>query len=166
VGELDFEAWYREAWPALVGSLALQTGDPELAREAAAEAASRAWEQGDRVGAMDAPTGWAYRVAVNVTRRRGRRRAMEDRLLRRHLPAEAVPVADSDAEIWAAVAALPAQQRTVIALRYVLDLSQAQIAVELGVAPGTVAASLHKARRRLASVLDAQGFGPVELVGG
>jgi len=45
------------------------------------------------------------------------------------------------------------RQRTAIALRYVCDLPQAEIAVVMDVAAGTVSATLTAARRRLAVVL-------------
>jgi RNA polymerase sigma-70 factor (ECF subfamily) len=51
--------------------------------------------------------------------------------------------------VWAAVARLPEQERTLIALRYVADLPQAQIAEVLGIPPGTVASGLSRGRRRL-----------------
>jgi RNA polymerase sigma-70 factor (ECF subfamily) len=60
-------------------------------------------------------------------------------------------------EVWDAVRGLPPQQRTAIALRYLLDLSQAEIATAMGIAPGTVSATLHAARRRLEPLLHANG---------
>ncbi len=51
--------------------------------------------------------------------------------------------------MWAAVARLPEQERTLIALRYVAYLPQAQIAEVLGIPPGSVASGLNRSRRRL-----------------
>jgi RNA polymerase sigma factor (sigma-70 family) len=51
--------------------------------------------------------------------------------------------------VWAAVAELPERERTLIALRYVADLPQDEIAQVLGLPAGTVASGLHRARRRL-----------------
>ena len=87
-------------------SLLVIGGDVEAARDAVAEAFSRAYERWPRVASMDSPNGWVYRVALNELRRRMRRRALESRLLRRErLPP--ISPADIDPELWDAVAALP-----------------------------------------------------------
>lgn len=54
----------------------------------------------------------------------------------------------------AALGRLPRQQRAVVALFYVSDLSIAEIASLLEVAPGTVKSHLHDARRALAPTLE------------
>jgi RNA polymerase sigma factor (sigma-70 family) len=88
---------------------------------------------------------------VNLLRRRFRRSAVEQRLWARAI--EPRRPAAVEPELWAAVRALPVRQRTAIALRYVCDLPQAEIAVVMDVAAGTVSATLTAARRRLAVVL-------------
>jgi RNA polymerase sigma factor (sigma-70 family) len=55
--------------------------------------------------------------------------------------------------VWHAVASLPLRQRQAIALRYLLGMTQADVAEAMGVAPGTAAATLHAARRNLAGRL-------------
>jgi Sigma-70 region 2 len=52
-------------------------------RDVTAEAFARALERWERVGSMASPGGWTYRVALNVLRRRLRRGALEEHLLRR-----------------------------------------------------------------------------------
>jgi RNA polymerase sigma-70 factor (ECF subfamily) len=100
---------------------------------------------------MASPGGWTYRVAVNVVRRRGRRRALEARVLRRStVPLDVPPPAG---EAWALVAELPLRQRTAVVLRYAADLSEAEIARIMGVRRGTVAATLTQARRQLGALL-------------
>jgi RNA polymerase sigma-70 factor (ECF subfamily) len=64
-----------------------------------------------------------------------------------------VPAPLSD-DVWDAVRSLPLRQRTAIALRYVSDLTQEEIAAVMDVAPGTVSATLVAARRRLGELLD------------
>ena len=48
-----------------------------------------------------------------------------------------------DAEIWAAVAALPERQRAAVALRYVGDLSHREIAAAIGCSEEASRRSLH-----------------------
>lgn len=56
-------------------------------------------------------------------------------------------------EVWDAVKALSARERTAIALRYVADLPMQDIATAMGIAPGTVGSTLHNARQHLAALL-------------
>jgi RNA polymerase sigma-70 factor (ECF subfamily) len=148
-----FESWYRAEHPRVLAALSVVAGDVDVANEVTAEAFARALERWDRVGSMDSPGGWTYRVALNVLRRRARRASLERRLLRRvasppgSVPAHAV-------EVWQAVTALPPRMRSAVALRYLGGLTEAEVAEAMGVAPGTVAATLHDARRRLAPLLE------------
>ena len=57
------------------------------------------------------------------------------------------------------VAGLPERQRTVLFLRYYADLEYDAIAEALGVAPGTVAATLSQARSSLRRKLEEAGDG-------
>lgn len=149
----DFGEWYADAYPRLAAALALIAHDRELARDAAAEACARALERWNRVQAMASPDGWAYRVGVNGLRRLQRRAAIERRLLARVRTAVSTDPVEIDLALWDAVRALPERQREAIALRYVLDLEQHEVAEVMGVRPGTVASTLHAARAQLASVL-------------
>lgn len=148
-----FESWYREEHPRLLAAMAVVARDVEVARDVTAEAFARALERWDRVGAMAEPAGWTYRVALNVLRRRLRRNALEQRLLRREPIRQAPALADHALGIWEAVAELPPRARTAIALRYLGGLTEAEVAEAMGVAPGTVASSLHAGRQRLATLL-------------
>jgi RNA polymerase sigma-70 factor (ECF subfamily) len=147
-----FEDWYRREHPRLLASITLVARDPEVAREATDEAFTRALERWDRVSRMASPEGWTFRVAANVVRRRHRRAALEQKLLLRDRPARAAPPA-LDPTVWAAVAALPDRQREAVALRYLLGLTQAEVAAAMGVAPGTASATLAAARRALVPLL-------------
>jgi RNA polymerase sigma-70 factor (ECF subfamily) len=148
----SFEQWYRAEHPRVLGLLTLVAGDRDIGREATAEAFTRALERWDRVGEMDSPAAWTYRVGVNIVRRRLWRSAFERR--HRLVASEATPSVDVDIDVWAAVRRLPSRQRTVIALRYVCDLTNGEIAAAMGVAVGTVSATMTSAHRRLAAQLE------------
>ncbi|HJR25562.1 MAG TPA: sigma-70 family RNA polymerase sigma factor [Acidimicrobiales bacterium] len=148
---LDFEGWYRREHPVLLASMVLVSGQPELAREAVDEALTRALERWERVSAMSSPGGWTYKVALHCLRRRSRRAALERRLLGRlHRHGAVAPPAG---EAWEVVRSLPARQRAVVVLRYVADLSQAEIAEVLGITRSTVSSTLTDAHRALAPLL-------------
>ena len=118
-----------------------------------AEAFARALAAWRRVSLMESPTGWTYRVAVNLARRHARRAALEQRVLRRVVPADAGLPAERAVELWDAVRALPPRARTAIALRYAAGLTEAEVAAAMHVAIGTASATLSAARRALAIAL-------------
>lgn len=144
----EFEDWYQRAHPALVTALAVATGDADLAADSVDEALARALPRWD---GLDDPTAWTYRVALNVARRRMRRRSMEERLLRRTVPAADLP--GPTGELWLLVADLPARQREAVALRHVAHLTEAQVAAAMGVARGTVSSTLRAAHAALRQAL-------------
>jgi DNA-directed RNA polymerase specialized sigma24 family protein len=162
VDEGPFETWYRGAHPRLLASLVLVTGSVDEASECVDEALARALGHWRRVSSMASPDGWTYRVALNVARRRARRRTMEATLLRRR--AAEPPALDGPAgEAWAVVAELPLRQRQVVVLRYVADLTEGDIAAALGISRSTVSSTLADARRALGRLLADDPLSPKEV---
>jgi DNA-directed RNA polymerase specialized sigma24 family protein len=149
----DFAAWYGTTFPRVRAAVTLAVGDAWLAEEATAEAYARALARWPAVRDLNRPEAWVYTVALNHVRSRLRRARLERRYLARQRAGYHPPPPEPDTALWAAVAKLPPRSRTAVALRYVADLSEAEVAAAMGVAPGTVAATLHKARARLAELL-------------
>jgi RNA polymerase sigma-70 factor (ECF subfamily) len=56
--------------------------------------------------------------------------------------------------LWQAVRRLEQAEQEVIYLRYFLELSEAEMAAALEVAPGTVKSRLHRALRKLRQVVE------------
>jgi DNA-directed RNA polymerase specialized sigma24 family protein len=151
VGE-EFAEWYEREHPRLVGALAWAVGDLDAVRDAVDEACARALVRWERVSHMQSPSGWVYRVAFNVWRRTRRRAALEHRLWRRGPPmATAIP--GPAGEAWDLVGTLPERQRIAVALRYVADMTEAQIAQVMGVRRSTVSVLLRRAHDRLSDLL-------------
>src|ERR1700722_13452866 len=135
--DATFAAWYRNEHPRLLATMTVVTRDVHVAQDVTAEAFARALAAWTRVSAMDSPTGWTYRVAVNLARRRARRAALEQRLLHRMLPADNGLPPDRAFELWDAVRALPPRARTAVALRYAGGLTESEAATAMDVAVGT-----------------------------
>lgn len=102
---------------------------------------------------MDHPAAWVRRVLVNLLTDEGRRdrfhgrsQSMVDTLHEDTPP--------SDSRLLAAIRQLPIRQRTAVVLHYLDDLPVEQVAVAMGVATGTVKATLHQARATLARDLE------------
>jgi RNA polymerase sigma-70 factor (ECF subfamily) len=148
VADDGFERWYLREHPRVVAALTWVAGDPDVAVEGTDEAFARAYADWRRVGQMNSPGGWVYRVALNVVRRRMRRVALEQRMSAPPAVAQVV-----DREIWTVVQQLPERQRVAVVLRYLLDLPEKEVATAMGVSRGTVASALAAARQRLAGWL-------------
>jgi RNA polymerase sigma-70 factor, ECF subfamily len=108
---------------------------------------------------------WLFRIAhntiANAHRSRARRRteplpADFQRAAPNADPAGQVALADELREIRRVVARMPDDRRQVILLRFVDDLSTAEIAEVLGRSPGAVRVLLHRSLRDLAARLNAR----------
>lgn len=153
-----FEAAFRQLFPRLL-ALGLATGlSREDACDLAQETMTRLHARWGDVAGMDAPEGWARRVMVNLVidhhRRNKRAQSALGRLAARPVGERSGPVTGVD--LGGLLAVLPPRQRAVVALYYLEDLSVAEIADALGIAAGTVKASLWKARRSLAARLGSE----------
>ena len=151
----DVEVIWRTRRTSMVAAVAAYCGQRDLAVDAVDEAFARALTRRARVEAMASPEGWILTVAFNTARRSakrsGRRRAAER--VDQERAGGWIEPHDPRFELWAAVRELPERQRMAIALRYLADLTEPQIAELMGVAVGTVGASLTAARRTLAGRL-------------
>jgi RNA polymerase sigma-70 factor, ECF subfamily len=101
---------------------------------------------------------WLFRIARNViaNQRRGRRRHPEAPLEAAALVADPLDVEggaarrDEVAAAWRAVGRLPADRRRAIVLRFVDEMSTAEIAGILGRSEGAVRVLIHRALRTVA----------------
>ena len=103
---------------------------------------------------MESLPAWVAAVALNLTRS-GWRRTMAERRARRRLPERsgAATPSEEHMDVARALEALPRRQREVAVLRYLLEMSTAEVAAALGIAEGTVKSSLARARAHLAEAL-------------
>ena len=154
----DVAAFCKRIYPRLVGSLALQCGDPEVAKEVAQEALTRAWQRWSRVSRYDSPEAWVFRVAINLSTSRFRRATREKLAFAKvaALPRDRAPDPTDQIAIRAAVSKLPPRQRTALVLRYFADMPVADVAVAMSCAPGTVKSLTAKALDSLRSRLGTQ----------
>lgn len=143
----EIERFYREAGDRLWWSLLAYTGDRELASDATSEAFARALLAADTI--RD-PAAWIWRVAFRVATadlRRARREAAAQPEARYEIDERALAVT-------MALAHLSVRQRAVIVLFYLEDRPTKEIASLLDITAATVSVHLHRARRRLRSILE------------
>ena len=147
---------YAACYRRLVAQLYAFTSDLTEAQDVVQEAFARALARPRRLSDVDNPEAWLRTVAINVVRRRWRRRRLLDGILLRERPvqqfAQAGPEPDRT-DVAGAIDALPKQYREVIVLHYLADLGVDDVAQVLGVPVGTVKSRLSRGRAALASRL-------------
>jgi len=127
-------------------------GNEAEAEDIVADVFARAWPRLSQ-GKVDEPAAYLRRSVVNAVAswRRHRFVVRRDESRRRAEPL----VADTEERtaerdrLWPALRALPMAQRQVVVLRFLEDLSEADTAATLGVAPGTVKSRTARALQAL-----------------
>ena len=155
------DQWFAELYEASYRRIVVATyglvGDVGDAEELAQETFAIAYGRRRRVQATDNPEAWLYTVAINLARRRWRRRNTLDRLLRREPPPQVVESPDHWAgehlELHAAIKKLTYVHRAVVVLHYLADMPVDQVAKALDIPVGTVKSRLSRARAALANTL-------------
>ncbi len=121
----------------------------EAGRDAAADAFAVAWTHWDRVEGMDNPVGYLYRIGYNSARRPGRSGVAGDfDQIADHIPWV-------EPGLGPALAALPDQQRIVVALVHAYEWSLSEVAMLLEVSKSTVQTHEQRAMKRLRKQLGA-----------
>jgi RNA polymerase sigma factor (sigma-70 family) len=136
-------------------------GNAADAEEAAQEAFVKAYRALGRFRSGEPLRPWLLAIVANEARNRrrsaGRRAALVLRAAGEGRPSgeaasspeAALLAGERRAQLLSALSALPDRDRTVIACRYLLELSEAETAAALGVRPGTVKSRLSRALERL-----------------
>jgi len=166
----------RYASPA-VSVAARLVSDRALAEELAQEAFVRAFA---RLGTYDQKrrfSSWFFQILHNISIDYLRRRRVETISLDTLLtaghpgPADDTPAASPEYEaehralamaLTEAISRLRHEFREAVVLKYQQGLSVDEIAAILGVPEGTVKTYLHRARKELAVILSAAGWGPAD----
>ena len=145
-------------------ALAIQIlGNADDAADAVHDALATALARPDTYDARKGPLKpWFMRVVRNrcLDMRRRRRSGtvpVDDLVEPSAGPEEALEVAQRNRAIQAGLNSISEDQREIVVLRDYLDLSYAEIATVLGIAPGTVMSRLHRARLALKEALENDG---------
>jgi RNA polymerase sigma-70 factor (ECF subfamily) len=150
----DFDAFYAASYSRLVGQLFVVLGDLNEAEDVVQEAFTRAAARWPRVRTYDAPEAWVRRVALNQAFTVLRRAKRQLRLLGRLGPPPEAPEMPSDVvDVLAAMRRLPATQREVLVLHYLVEFSLDDVARHLRIPGGTARSRLARGRRALARAL-------------
>jgi len=156
--EREFAEFFRVAKDPLYRMAYLLSGDPHRAEDLVQQTFERTWRSW-RSARRDDPLVWARRILANLrvdTWRRTRREVLTG------IDADAATesgegVVDGRDAVVRALLTLPVKQRRIVVLRNLLELSEAEVAAELGVSVGTVKSTASRALARLRKTMDTAG---------
>jgi RNA polymerase sigma factor (sigma-70 family) len=148
--DAGFELFFRGQYPSLCRALALLTGDPIEAEDLAQEALARVYERWDRVAGMASPGGYLYRIALNLQRKRVKRRSRPAAVRPASgSGADPAEVVEARTEVARMLGALPVGQRQALVLIEWLGLDATEAAQMLGIKPASVRVRVHRAKTAL-----------------
>ena len=138
---MGFEEAFDRLFPRAFRLARRIVGDEAAAEDVAAEALARAYSQWPRVSGLPHGDAWVLRVASNL--------AIDH--VRRHPPQAQVTSSIGAEELVtlrmalvAALVSLPRRQRQAVTLRYLGELSEAEVASVLGISAGSVKTHVHR----------------------
>jgi RNA polymerase sigma-70 factor, ECF subfamily len=141
----------------------LLLGDAHEAEDAAQETFIRTYRALNRFDTARPLRPWLLHITANLVRNRRRAVGRYWAALRRMVQANPEPITSAEAEtskqweaqmLWQAVRRLGPAEQEIIYMRYFLELSVAETAEALEIAPGTVKSRLHRALGHLRVVME------------
>lgn len=155
---VDLATTYREHYRSLVRLASLLVDDLGACEELVQDAFVEVWRRGPVLREADRLPAYLRSAVLNAARSHLRHLVV----VRRHpqpapLPTdgpEAGTLAGDHDRVLTALRSLPDRQREVLALRYYLDLPEAEIAATLGISAGSVKTHAHRGLATLAGHLE------------
>lgn len=164
MGPSDFDQVYRENYSLLFRVACRVVGDSAVAEELCQEAFLRYYERMDRLPRGDEARYWLIRVVKNLCynheKRQGRKRKAYERFNREAVISEEnkgekdVMAAQTVELVRRAVSELPPKLRMVLVLKEYAGFNYDEISKSLKISVGNVKVRVHRARQRLAEMLD------------
>jgi RNA polymerase sigma factor (sigma-70 family) len=143
-----FAEFFAAEYARLARALFLVPGDRAESEDLAHEAMARVCERWQRVSRMSSPTGYVYRTALNLNRKRLRWLMVRSR--GNLFPASVVPgpteAIETSSEVKGLLASVPRGQREALVLVEWIGLSAGEAGKVLGVGASTVRARISRAK--------------------
>ena len=156
----EYVRFVQARYASLYRAALLLTGNHHTAEDVVQATWVKAYASWPRVRRADRPVAYVHRMLANEVVSTRRRRSAHEVPTDRpgELAGAVIQVGPEDAVVeaqvvFAALATLTERQRAVVVLRYYADLTEAEIADALGIAPGTVKGHARAALAALATGL-------------
>jgi RNA polymerase sigma factor (sigma-70 family) len=149
---LDFPQFFEAEYGRLARACVLLTGQRALAEDIAQEAMSRAYERWARVQTMESPTGYVYRIALNLHRRHARRASvgpLHRPAVHEELGGDPASEVETRSEIFRALGILSIEQRQAVVLMEWLGYTAEEAGALLQIDAASVRGRVHRARALL-----------------
>lgn len=150
--EAEFSEFMYSRWRQLVRLGYVLTGDRGLAEDLAQTALARAYSSWPQIRRAQDPDSYVRRVMVNANRSRFRKRRVAEQLtgaVPEPAPMDATGGCDDRVTLMAALMSLPVGQRSMVVLRFWLDMSVTQAAAALDCSVGNVKSQVSRALAKL-----------------
>ena len=152
---LDFEAFFDREKTRLFQALCVVTRNRFEAEELTQDAFLALYERWHRVGAMEDPTGYLYRTAMNNFRSWRRRSALAAKRAVRLMPRDdSIDHIEEQDMLARALASLTERQRAAVVLIDLLGYSSEEAGRMLGVDASTVRSHIKRAHAELRTRMD------------
>jgi RNA polymerase sigma-70 factor, ECF subfamily len=151
----SFDAFFMEEHERLFGALYFVTGDRRDAEDLMQDAFAKLWERWDRIGSMDDPTGYLFRVALNGFRMRRRHAAVvAAKAIPGIEPRDAFRDAEMRADLRTMLRLVTPRQRAALLLIDLLGYTSEDAGKILRIRASTVRALISHARSTLRATGD------------
>jgi RNA polymerase sigma-70 factor (sigma-E family) len=159
-GDRDqFSAFVERRYGALTRLGWALTGDQQRGEDLAQATLVRMWTRWKRLSATDDPWRYAQRVAISQAAT-WRRRRWHDESATADTPdttqTDSAETVIGSVQMTRWLAGLPARQRAVVVLRFLVDQSVEDVAEILNCSQGTIKSQTAKARRTLRALIEAE----------
>lgn len=145
-----FEQVYRARFAELARLASLVSGDRSAAFDIVQDAFVQLYRRWDKV---DDPVAYLRRSVVNACHSNRRRIGRRDQAVTRLSAGAPLSHSLGADEMSDVLSTLPVRQRSAIVLRHYFGLPDAEIAIVIGCAPGTVASLVHRGLAHLREVI-------------
>ncbi|MEI8022330.1 MAG: sigma-70 family RNA polymerase sigma factor, partial [Schlesneria sp.] len=156
----EFEAYVKESASRLLATIRRILRNDADAEDALQETYLAAWRAQDRFDRKSTMNTWVHRIAINTALNKLRKtrpisiEAEPDlEAIEHHSSGRQIDDMALREVVWGAIDQLPDDQRVVLVLRDVEQMSSEEVADRLGLAPAAVRQRLHRARKYVAEIL-------------
>lgn len=148
-GHDEFKEFYERLQPRAIAVARRMVGSTAVGEDLAAEAFARAYSRWSKVAKHPNPDAWLLRVVGNLCVDHIRHEARRPDLRADDPTRDPSAEAALHIDLADAIGRLSGRQQEVVVMRYLIDLTEEDVATSLGMSTGSVKTHLHRATSKL-----------------